>query len=64
MEIVVNLFRFFEHLGLYNLGLSLVCGGPEGFRKVREAGRMNFLRISSESDFMVASCDHKAKTQR
>ena len=34
-------------------------GGPEGFRKVREADKMNFLQMSLKSNFMVPSYDQK-----
>ena len=39
---------------------SEVFGGPGGFRKVREAGRNNFLLFSPASDFMVPSYGEKA----
>ena len=38
-----------------------VFGSPGGLRKVREAGGMDFLQISSKSDLMVPSCDPKTK---
>ena len=38
-----------------------VFGGPGGVRKVREAGRMNFLEISSNSDLLVSSYDPKTE---
>ncbi len=34
-------------------GFPLALGGPVGFRKVREADRMNVLQISSNSDLMA-----------
>ena len=37
----------------------MVLGGPGRFRKVREAGMMNFQQISSKSDFMVPRYDQK-----
>ena len=36
-----------------------VFRGPEGFRKVREAGRIQILQDSSESDFMAPTYDEK-----
>ena len=42
-------------------GVPEVVGGPGRFRKVREAGRMNFLQVSSKSDLMVRSYDQKTK---
>ena len=38
-----------------------VCEGPEGFRKIREVCRKNFLQISLKSNFMVPSDEQKAK---
>ena len=35
--------------------------GPQGFRKVREAGREKILPIFSKSDLMVPSYDKKTK---
>ena len=37
----------------------MVSGGPGEFRKVREAGKNNFLLFSPESDLMVPSYDQK-----
>ena len=48
--------------GLQNLGFRMVFGGPGGFRKIREADRMNFLQLSSKSDLMISSHDQKANS--
>ena len=50
-----------KRFGLSNVGFPQVFGGPGGFRKVREAGRKNFLLFSSGSDFMVPIADHQTK---
>ena len=42
-------------------GFSKVLGGPGGFKKVREAGRIHLHLSSSRSDFMVPSYDQKTK---
>ena len=34
-----------EKLGLCDFGFPEVLGGPGGFRKVRQAGRMNFQQM-------------------
>ncbi len=59
VEIIVKISVFL--IGLQNVDFPEVCGGPEGLRKVREGGRMNFLQLSAKSDAMVPSYDQKDK---
>ena len=54
LTILVSIFLFPDVVG---------CHGPRGFRKVREAGRMNVLQISSKSDLMVPSNEQKTSKQ-
>ena len=56
---VVSFFGGFEKHRSVNFVFSIVFAGPGGFGKVREAGRTNFLQISSKSDLMVPSYDRK-----
>ena len=61
MEIAVSFPRFFYTFWSLNFDVPEVVGGPGGFRKVREAGRMNFLHISTKFDLMVPSYDQRTK---
>ena len=40
-----------------------VFGGPAGFGKVRAAGRINFLQLSSKSELMVPSYDQQKQNK-
>ncbi len=55
---------FSNNFGLRHVGFPEVLGGPGGFRKVREAGRTNFMQISSKTDLMVPSYDQTTKKSR
>ena len=51
-------------VSLKNLGRKnnlVVFGGSRGFRKLREAGRIRVLQVSSKSEVVGPSYDEKAE---
>ena len=52
---------FSKNFGLKNFGFTEVFGGPEGFRKLREACRKNFHQVSSKSELVRPTNKEKDK---